>query len=170
MPAPARMDAGTASQLIPGVRRTLIGASARRRPNEKTWVLYGLMPACVAVAFTAVGCSGPAPVTQEFVVLVEQDRQPAARVPVRLVLSDDTECGSPAAEGITDSAGTAVLKNVYRPSRMERYLVVVHPYAVCLMHDGRWTQRWRLVTGPAPDRATLRCELTVETACNGTVG
>jgi hypothetical protein len=103
-------------------------------------------------------------------VVVEQDRQPAAGVPVRLVVSDDAQCGSPAAEGITNAAGTVVLKNVYRPSRMERYLVVVHPYAVCLMHDGKWTRRWRLVTGPAPDRATLRCEWMVETDCKGTVG
>jgi hypothetical protein len=31
MPAPSRLDAGTASQLIPGVRRTWLNGEARRR-------------------------------------------------------------------------------------------------------------------------------------------
>ena len=145
-----------------------LGDTINRREESLRVPMKG---AALLASMLSTGCSPAPPFEQQFIISVSQGGAPVPSMPVRLTTAaEESGCAAPAAEGLTDSTGRAVLRNVYHPGVVERYVVVVHPYGVCIMRRNAWVRVWHLATGPAPARVTLGCQLAAEPLCQGTVG
>jgi hypothetical protein len=117
-------------------------------------LLLAVMMAIVA------GCSAPDPYEQNIEGIMLKSGEPLANVKVRFLTEypEDT-CEGQGLETTTDESGKFSLKQLYKPSKVEDYAVVIHPYRLCMSTGGHWKTIWKLKTGPAPKKIAFRCEL-----------
>jgi hypothetical protein len=121
----------------------------------------GLYLAVAAIAAAGVACARPAPHPQRFSGVITRDGKPVTGLQVRF-LSDGPEnrCSVPGLDAVTDESGRFRVEQLYRPTLAEGFVVVIHPYRLCVAHGDTWTLVWQFTTGPAPDTVDLDCTLT----------
>ena len=124
-----------------------------------------------ALVALGLGCSRVAAYEQVFALHVTRGINAAPNIRVRLLSGPSVTCESTGVEGVTDSRGAVLLRQRYQPAGVERFVVRVHLYKVCVMQEQAWLPIWSLTTGPAPARMDLECELgSVPATCRTVAG
>ena len=106
------------------------------------------------------GCSARKPYEQKIEGVMLKGGAPAPNIKLkfRSEYPEDT-CEGPGLETTTDESGKFTFRQVYKPSKMEDYAVVIHPYRLCMFTGNKWKTIWALKTGPAPGKIAFSCEL-----------
>src|SRR2546427_1495335 len=127
--------------------------TVRRTQWIKTFVIrlrrtLPLIP-CLACG-CVVACSRP-PYPQRISGVLLKSGQAAAAVRVRFISTQSAgACTTGGLDGVTDPDGRFRLDQMYNPSTIERLVVLVHSYELCVAVGGAWKPLWQETTGPAP--------------------
>jgi len=119
-----------------------------------------LVSACV------VACSRP-PYAQSISGVLLKAGQGAAGVRVRFKSTQSASACVEGLDGVTAPDGRFHLDQTYWPSMIEKLVVVVHPYELCVAVGGAWKPLWQETAGPAPRSIELECNVddTSKGAC-----